>query len=116
MAQKLMKKNYRLVNTVTKAEVLVFPPNLPGANADGVAPKTKEGQWIRQFTVVDAQGQAGFTVGQKVVLYGKSKSLPSGDIDGVKYQIMEVPGLKATRTPKVEGATPVQVETETVAE
>jgi hypothetical protein len=118
MAQKVMQKNYRLVNSVTKAEVLVFPPHLLGVNADGVGSKTKEGLRVHRFTVVDAMGQAGFTNGQHVVALGGVRSLPTTDINGEKWVVTEIPGLKATRTPKpVDGATPVQTEaTETVAE
>lgn len=99
-AKKLMQKNYNLVNTVTGETLVIHPPSMPGADADGKNPK-KDGKWIRRFNIVDGNGVAAFAGQSTIVLTHAPKVYPVLEQNGQTWEVraieeVEAPAVTAT--------------------
>lgn len=107
---KIMKKPYHIVftdsahNEVARCTALVA--DLRGPNADGKNMKTKEGKWIRQFSVTDA-GNTDLAVGSTFLTVGGMGEFPTTDAMKVNGQdvmgtVTIIPGLRAPKPRKAK--------------
>lgn len=97
-AMKIMQKPYHLVHDgiADGEEIVVHPPHMPGLNKDFQNPKNEKGEWIRVFTVAD-NGSRSMRKGKEIVLTHAPGEVPECIIDGVRWYIRPIPGVRAMK-------------------
>lgn len=90
-ASKLMHKNYYLVNEKSGEKITVYPPMIPGINAQKNDKKKNDaGEWIRRFDIIDANGIKQFDGQAHIVLTHLPKMAPTVVINGEKWTIRAI--------------------------
>lgn len=100
MGIKLMHKPYHIVakdsTGVESFRLTAHPPTRPGLNEDGKNPKTKDGQWVRVFTVTDS-GNSSYAVGDKITMTQVRGEFPVAEVDNLQLTVESIEGIRAKK-------------------
>lgn len=105
---RIMNKPYHIVaydndnKEIWKAKVQ--PPQLPGPNKDGKSVKDKNGQWVRNFTVIDPM-TSSLSVDDSVIMSNETGKLSVCSMGDLVVKLEVIDGVKAPKPRKPKNAT-----------
>jgi len=96
--QRVMQKEYYLVNLRTGERLIVKAPRGPGINEDWQNPMNEKGEYIRIFRIINFNNIKVFTR-PAIAMFHMPGTLPrtTDSVNGDIWAVQEIPGIRAPK-------------------